>query len=340
MIYLDTTSAASWRHASGLARVSRRLLEELGEGARAARWPGMKTAPGRSDWLLTPELFSEAERPGITAFIDRRPCRFAAIYHDAIPIKHPSITWPKSVERHPGYMKLLSKFDRVWAVSAASREELLGFWRWQGLANTPQVEVLHLGADAGGTPRRRREPGGSVRRAPRLVCLGILEPRKNQSLMLDACMSLRQEGIDMELHLVGRVNPHFGRDLAARVGRLRRDWPGLHHHGQMGDAALTELIAGARATVFPSIAEGCGLPLLESLWLGVPCLSSDIPSVLENAAGGGCVVVAANDLEGWRRALRSVLTDDALHARLTLEASGRPLPTWAEAAAALRRVLG
>ena len=129
---------------------------------------------------------------------------------------------------------------------------------------------------------------------------------------VDACMSLRQEGIDMELHLVGRVNPHFGRELAARVGRLRRDWPGLHHHGQMGDAALTELIAGARATVFPSIAEGCGLPLLESLWLGVPCLSSDIPSVLENAAGGGCVVVAANDLEGWRRALRSVLTDDAL----------------------------
>ncbi|MFZ1056620.1 MAG: hypothetical protein WAN79_13195, partial [Opitutaceae bacterium] len=101
MIFFDTTSASSWRHSSGLARVSRRLLEELGGSAKGAQWPGIAAMPGRADSFLTPELFSEPERPGFTAFIEKRPCRLAALFHDAIPLKHPEITWPRSVERHP-----------------------------------------------------------------------------------------------------------------------------------------------------------------------------------------------------------------------------------------------
>ena len=116
MIYLDTTNASSWSHGSGLARVSRRLAAELGDAATCVRWPELPRAR-QDDWYLTPELFSEAERPGFGEFLKRRPCRLAAIYHDAIPIRFPDITWPASVGRHPSYMKLLSRFDRVWAVS-------------------------------------------------------------------------------------------------------------------------------------------------------------------------------------------------------------------------------
>jgi glycosyltransferase involved in cell wall biosynthesis len=338
MILFDTTSASSWKHASGLARVSRRLLEELGPSARAARWPDLATPSSASDWILTSELFSEAERPGIGAFLDRRPCRIAAIYHDAIPIKHPSITWPKSVERHPAYMKLLARFDRVWAVSAASRDELLGFWKWQGIAAPPPVEVLPLGADWPNFPRARAGVG-SPPTAPRIVATGILEPRKNQSVLLDACTALRLEGLEVELHLVGRVNPHFGAPIAKRVKALSAQWPGLRHHTDLGDAGLAALLRSARATAFPSIAEGCGLPLLESLWMGVPCLCSDIAPLVENAAGGGCLVVAGNTLEGWKQAIRSVLTEEPLHARLVAEASSRELPTWAGAASILREAL-
>jgi glycosyltransferase involved in cell wall biosynthesis len=338
MIFFDTTNASSWGHASGLARVSRRLRDELGGAARGARWPEIGSLPGESDWILTPELFSEAERPGLTAFLDGRPCRMAAIYHDAIPIKLPAITWPKSVERHPAYMKLLARFDRVWAVSRASREELLGFWKWQGVSNPPPVDVLPLGADWPGIPR----PGGAVAEnaaAPRIVSIGILEPRKNQAVLLNACEALWAEGVRMELHLVGRVNPHFGKPIAERVEAMRARRPGLRHHSRMDDARLAGLVQSARATAFPSLAEGCGLPLLESLWLGVPCVCSDIAPLLENAAGGGCSVVAGNSLEGWIAAIRGILVDDALHARLAAEASGRALPTWAGSASVLREAL-
>jgi len=338
MIFFDVTEVSAWRNASGLARVSRRLRAELGGAAVPSRWPAMRAAPGPADWLLTPELFSEAERPGFTAFLERRPCRLAAIYHDAIPIKHPATTWPRSVERHPSYMKLLARFDRVWAVSAASRDELLGFWRWQGIAEPPPVEVLALGADWDGLPREAA-PAGGAPGPSRIVSVGILEPRKNQAVLLDACGELRREGLEMELHLVGRVNPYFGRQIAARVAAMRAEWPGLRHHARMDDAALAGLVRTARLTALASVAEGCGLPLLESLWLGVPCACSGIAPFLESASAGGCEVVAANDVAGWKGALRRMLTDGAHRARLAGEARNRPLPTWAGAARVLREAL-
>ncbi len=338
MIFLDTTSASSWKHASGLARVSRRLVDEFGGAATAAAWPDIAALPAKSDWILTPELFSEAERPGFTAFLDQRPCRMAAIYHDAIPLKFPDITWPKSVERHPGYMKLLARFDRVWAVSAASRSELLGFWKWQGITRPPPVDVLALGSDWKGVPRQSASPG-TAGGLPRIVSVGILEPRKNQSVILDACASLRREGLEMELHLVGRLNPHYGMPLAHKVAAMASEWEKLHYHPKMDDARLAALVRSARATAFASIAEGCGLPLLESLWLGVPCVCSDIAPLLENAAGGGCSVVAGNSVAGWTDALRRILKDDAAHARLSGEAAARELPTWSGAARVLREAL-
>ena len=338
MILFDTTSASSWRHSSGLARVSRRLKDELGDAATAGRWPEIARRPSKTDWIFTPELFSESERPGFGAFLDRRPCRLAALYHDAIPIKHPGITWPQSVARHPGYMKMLSRFDRVWAVSSASRDELLGFWRWQGISHPPAVDVLPMGADWAGIARSSASAGAGVGPG-RIVSVGILEPRKNQGVIVEACEALRLEGLEMELHLVGRVNPHFGGPIARRFAEAAVRWPGLRHHAHMGDAELADLVRSARATAFASIAEGCGLPLLESLWLGVPCVCSGIAPLAENAAGGGCLVVAGNDAAGWTEGLRRVLTDDALRSGLAEEASSRELPTWADAARALREAL-
>ena len=337
MIYFDVTKTGAVGHRSGLTRVSARLAAGLGDAATAVRWPAWDRAAVRADdWLLTAELFSEEERPGFTAFLENRPCRLAAIFHDAIPLKHPHITWPQSVARHPGYMKLLARFDRVWAVSEASRDELMGFWRWQGVEQTPPVEVLALGADFNSTPRITRRAGNA---APVLLGVGIVEPRKNQTFLLEVCEELWTEGLKFELHLVGRVNPHFGPPIMARIGALQRRFSGLHFHGAASDTVVAQLYATARASVFPTVAEGCGLPLLESLWMGVPCVCSDLPVLRENSAGGGCLPVALNDRAKWKATLRRVLQEDPLHAILTSEATSRALPTWAESAATLRRAV-
>jgi glycosyltransferase involved in cell wall biosynthesis len=342
MIYFDVTKAGSSGHRSGLMRVSARLADGLGAAATEVRWPEWKRSVAANDWFFTGELFSAEERPGFADFLAAHPCRFAAIFHDAIPLKHPHITWPQSVARHPGYMKQLARFDRVWAVSEASRTELIGFWHWQGLEKTPPVDVLALGADFNASPRviggavpSPRDPGD----LPSLLCVGIVEPRKNQSFLLDVCEDLWGEGLRFELHVVGRVNPHFGKPIVARLRSLAKKFPGLHFHEAASDAQVGRLYASARATVFPTIAEGCGLPLLESLWMGVPCVCSDLPVLRENADGGGCLPVALNDRAAWRDALRRVLTDGAGQAKLAKEAATRSLPTWTAAAETIRRTL-
>ena len=344
MIYFDVTKAGKAGHRSGLTRVSVRLVEEFGPGVVPVVWDeGWRDLKRRApvgltqgDWILTAELFSEEERPGFGEFLRARPCRMAAMFHDAIPLRHPDITWPQSVARHPSYMKLLAGFDRVWAVSEASRRDLSGFWRWQGVENTPSVEVIALGSDFNGRPRitgRQSAPGSSF------LCVGILEPRKNQLFLLEVCDRLWGEGLSFDLHLVGRVNPHFGGPIVARIDVLRRVRPGLHYHEAADDAKVGALYAGARASVFPTIAEGCGLPLLESLWMGVPCVGSDLPVLRENAGGGGCLTVAPGDTDAWVVALKRVLADETLNVRLGIEALTRPLPTWAEAARTLRAAL-
>ena len=336
MIFFDVTKAGGSGHRSGLMRVSGRLADELGAAATPIRWPAWNRQAAATDWFLTGEIFSPDERPDFDAFLGQRPCRLAAIFHDAIPLKHPRITWPQSVARHPAYMKMLSRFDRVWADSEASRRDLVEFWRWQGVEKIPPVEVLALGADFNAGPRVVTRPAATGRG---LLCLGILEPRKNQMFLLDVAEALWREGREFELHVVGRVNPHFGAPIVARIKALRRTFPGLHFHEAAGDGVVAQLYATTRAGIFPTIAEGCGLPLLESLWMGVPCVCSDLPVLRENAEGGGCVTVPPNDLAAWKDACRAVLTDDAWHAKLTREAATRPLPTWRDAAQALMRAL-
>lgn len=369
MIFFDTTKTGRPGRRSGLDRVSSRLREAFGPKAQAVVWEGRLRDPRTrnvltlrpGDAFLTSELFSEDERPGFTAFLEARPCPCAAIFHDAIPLQLPHITWPQSVARHPGYMKLLSHFDRVWAVSQTSRTDLLGFWQWQGIARTPPVDVIALGANFNATPRvtilphpatanlslRRgaslqpRSATSPIRSAPQLLCLGIIEPRKNQLFLLNVCEDLWAEGLAFELHVVGRVNPHFGAPTLARLKALRRSRKkSLHFHEAATDETVARLYASSRASVFPTIAEGCGLPLLESLWMGVPCVCSDLPVLRENSTGGGCVAVPVNDLTAWKDTLRRVLTDDAFHQKLCTQATERPLPTWNDVARTLASGLG
>ena len=337
MIYFDVTKTAGSRHVSGLLRVVRRLGEELGAAARPVRWESWDRRMDRGDWFLTAELVSEAERPGLGAFLREQRGQTAALFHDAIPLQWPHITWPQSVARHPGYLKMLGDFSRVAAVSRTSAEVLQGFWRWQGVTPLAEhVPAVTLGSDFDGGARRGPAPSAP---RPTLVSVGILEPRKNQLLLLEVAEALWNEGLEFELHLVGRVNPHFGRPLAERIKATRRRHAGLHFHAAPGDDGLARLLDRARAVLFPTLAEGCGLPLLESLWRAVPCVASDLPVLRENADDGGCLLLPVNDRAAWAAGLRSILQDDTLWRRLAAGAAERTLPTWGDTARNLRRWL-
>ena len=337
MIYFDVTKSAKSHHASGLMRVNRRLSEELGDAIEVVEWgkwdPSVAT---RGDWYLCTEIFDIDRRDGFGEFLAKPSCRTAAMFPDAIPLKFPNIVWPHSVARHPRYMHTLSRFDHVFGISEEVRQDLLGFWKWQGFDVATSTSVLPLGADFDGSNR------SSMKEAPPdpvLVCVGIVEPRKNQTFLLDVAESLWAQGITFELHLVGRVNPHFGREIVKRVSSLQKRFPQLHFHEAASDKVFAGLLERARAVVFPTIAEGCGLPVLEALWRGLPCVCSDLPVLVEHTQAGGCLSLRTNNLSEWEGGLTQILSDDKLWGDLAQQAATRELTTWADSAAEIRRQL-
>lgn len=343
MIYFDVTKMHAARQKSGLTRVSSRLLAEMRNEVvpvawRKGRFATVEAQPrsvafAANDWLLTVELFSGAERPGFREFIARPPCRLAAVFPDAIPLTHPHITWPHSVQRHPDYMKLLAGFDRVWGISRAVERDLTGFWTWQGVTVRAQTGAVELGSDFDGSARATVAPPAPRRGS--FLCVGIIEPRKNQAFLLDVAEALWRAGADFDLHIVGRVNPHFGESIVKRIKTLAKRERRLQLHVAANDAKLRELYAQASAVAFPTIAEGCGLPVIEALWRGVPCVCSDLPVLRENADHGGCVVAKTNDHADWAAKLGALVSDASLQQRLRAEAIARPLPTWKQTAESL-----
>jgi len=345
MIYYDVTKMGAARHKSGLMRVSSRVCEALGDAAHPVSWKSGRFVDGAEqavafradDWLFTVELFSGAERPGWREFVAAHPCRLGAVFADAIPLKFPHITWPQSVQRHADYMKLLAGFDRVWAISDYVRDELTGFWRWQGVPVRAEVRRIELGADFDTSPRATTPPRFAAR--PSLLCVGIIEPRKNQGFLVEVAEALWAEGVDFDLHIVGRVNPHFGAPIERRIRSVAKRERRLHLHVAAGDAKLRELYAGARGVVFTTIAEGCGLPVIEALWRGVPVVCSDLPVLRELTEAGGCLMAKVNDVADWTATLKPLLNDVSVANKLAQAAVARPLPTWAEAGVMLRQEL-
>jgi glycosyltransferase involved in cell wall biosynthesis len=340
MIWLDVTKTASVRHKSGLTRVTTRLREALGAAAREHRWPGRRawTAEARQDdWYLTAEVFAPRERPNFEAFVQEHPVRLGAIFHDTIPLELPHVTWPKSVGRHPLYLSMLADFDRVVAVSNHSRDRLVSFWKWQGRKVRAQVEVLASGADfvaeeGGGAPL----PAPPDPRArPQVLCVGILEPRKNQLFLLSVAETLWRQGLDFDLAFVGRVNPHFGRPIAQRIRRSR-----ARYLGAVPDEQLAALYREATVCAVPTLAEGNGLPLLEALWCGTPGIASDLPPLRENS-GAGCLLMPPGDEAAWANALREILASPAARQSLRDQAAARRpgLPRWSDTARALQSFL-
>lgn len=346
VFYFDITKAAGARHFSGLTRVSERLRHAIEK-----RWTGkfspviwnkkklFFSQPGSrdpvhissEDCFLTPEVFSSVERPGFYEGLKESRARCAAIFHDSIPLKHPDIIWPKSVERHPQYMEDLLEFNNVFSVSAASKEDLGNYWASLGKKETPPLRVLQLGADFfdHSNVKWRHRPVSP----PLILCIGILEPRKNQQEVLKVACGLWEAGLQFELHFVGRVNPHFGKPIEKEIKAIRRKGYPIHLHSKQNDELLLDLYSKTRFTVFNSYAEGFGLPVIESLWLGIPCLCNDLPSLRGFLPQPACQIVSnENELT---RALKSWLENPDLIDHATLCARKLTLPQWSDAAETL-----
>ena len=187
--------------------------------------------------------------------------------HDATPWLHPDTISPGMRYYYgPLYRQALRRVAAIVTVSNSARADLVA-----ALGVRPElIHVTHNGVDRHFL--EARAPLGP--RAPYLLAVGTLEPRKNLPVLLEAFRQLRADGRDLQLVLVGRRGWADSLPLGDLTAHVRLA-------GAIPDPELAELYAGAACFVLPSLYEGFGLSLAEAMATGTPAVASDIPALRE-----------------------------------------------------------
>jgi hypothetical protein len=135
--------------------------------------------------------------------------------------------------------------------------------------------------------------------------------------------------LSWKLYLVG--NRSAGGDAIAReVEEASKRDPRIQWRGVVDDAELHRLYSAADFTVYPSTIEGFGLPILESLWHGRPCICFREGVMGELARDGGCLTTDVNDAQALGETIMKLATDAGQYTRLAREAVERRIRTWGE----------
>lgn len=305
------------------------LGQKLSGGAR--RWLGQRPALPPASGLICPELFSPQVGSHLPELLAAVTGPRVAIFYDAIPLKFPELTPPGTVARFPAYLRELLLFDGVAAISEDSAASLRDYWRWLGAGDAPPVHAIPLGIDHPAGPAT----GAAIAppTIPRLLCVCTIEGRKNHLALLDACEALWGEGLVFELQLVGLARADTAGPALARINQLKNAGRPLRFTGSVPEAELRAAYRACTFTVYPSIIEGFGMPVLESLSYGKPCVCSGHGALGESAHGGGCLPLESVHAASLAAALRRLLGQPAELAALAAAARTRHLKTWPEYAA-------
>jgi glycosyltransferase involved in cell wall biosynthesis len=301
---------------------------------RAARLLGRRITPlPANSGLIVPEVFSPVVARALPALFAAARGPRVALFHDAIALRLPELTPTKTVARFPAYLVELLAFDGIAAVSEDSAAALTDYWRWLGAAQPPPVRAIPLGVDVPASPPPRLAAaavGNAV-----VLSVGSIEGRKNHLALLEACERLWTGGATFTLHLVGLAHPQTGAAAVQCIRELQAKGRPLRYDGPAPDAELEDAYARCTFTAYPSLQEGFGLPVIESLVHGKPCICSARGALGESARGGGCVPLEHVGADELAAAIGRLLRAPAEVEALAAAARRRSFRSWAEYSAAL-----
>ena len=329
-----------WRELEGWEDDNLRAPEAAAR--RGATWPlpvRLRAGAGRllgrkprslpdNSGVIVPEIFSPATAQALPELFAASRGPRVALFHDAIALKFPELTPSGTVARFPAYLIELLGFDGIAAISEDSRASLLDYWQWLGVAHCPPVHAIPLG-----TMTQLRARTGDMSPAPGppvVLSIGSIEGRKNHLALLNACEELWQKGEHFELHLIGMAHPKTGASALARIRDLQAARRPIRYDGPVSDDHVEAAYRACTFTVYPSLIEGFGLPVVESLSHGKPCICSSRGALGESARGGGCIGLDRVDASSLGAAIGRLLHRSEELSALRLQAQARRFKTWSE----------
>lgn len=245
----------------------------------------------------------------------------AITIHDVVPWTNPQTLTSRGVSWHKAMAARAFKYaDAVVVPTHSVANEL--------------AEIIDFGdrvrVIGGAVSSKLRVPVDAAARAIELdlperylLTVGTLEPRKGLEPLIRS-LAL-PDTHDLPLLIVGP--PGWGDVDVASIASAAGLAPGrVRTLGYLSDANLAVALSRATAFVYPSLAEGFGLPVLEALSLGAPVIHSDVPALLEVAADAG-IVVERDDAAGYPERLAAavgrITSDDELAERMRFQGVDR-----------------
>lgn len=219
-------------------------------------------------------------------------------------------------ERSSSYketMESLKRADMVITVSEFSKNEIikyLPFLREKIRITRSGVSERFHPMDKGRMPEeiRKKYPWDDY-----ILYLGTLEdPRKNVELIVNAYAHLKKaKKTEKRLLLCGRIS-RYSRSLLQLIKKINLPGDIIVHSRWIPDSDIPYIYNKARLVLLPSLYEGFGLPVLESMACGKPIIVSDIPPLREVGSGAATFIDPKNQ-EELGRAIETLLSDDKLY---------------------------
>lgn len=288
-----------------------------------------RRTPKKIQWLFLPDIIFMDRGEDIRRYCRENHFEMADIFYDDIPYRMDDIYDVDRQDEHAKYMIRLADSVFISSISQYSTNCLQHFYKKTGITNA-NIVTLEIPGEFKSVQRVVKEQIPENDEI-QFICVSTLEPRKNHRTLIDACLLLEKSYPDLKFRLVMIGNKYPGHfDIAEYAGRVSKEHKCIQYLGVVSDEVMQEEIRKSAFTVYPSIMEGYGMPIAESLWQGKPCLCSGDGAMGEIAKGGGCYTVDITNIHEVADALYLLCTNHSLVHRLTTEAVTRKIVTWEE----------
>lgn len=235
-----------------------------------------------------------------------------AVVHDlAIHLYPEQFTYKDWLLLHVFSAYVAREADKIIAVSQATADDIKKYYgREKG------VSVAHHGVDKEKfyVPSEE-ERAKSVRSLeekyhkltkPYILYVGQIQPRKNIIRLVEAYEMLWEENKELKLVIAGG-HGWLKQPILDRVKKSKAK-ENILMLGRVPDELLPALYWQAEVFVLPSLYEGFGMPILESMACGCPVVTSDVSSMPEVAGEAG-VLVNPKKVESIRRGIKEALNN-------------------------------
>ncbi len=247
---------------------------------------------------------------------DSLQCKSIVTIHDLIPLKQSKFMTQQAASTLRKNLHIsINRADIIITVSKFTKGEIVE------LFNIPEekIRVVYNGIAPIFQPIKDKIKIESIKakynvKGPYLLFVGNIEPRKNLETLIHACVRLWNSTIYKYPLLVVGHKDWFYKNVWEVVRKLKAE-DAVIFTGVVDNDDLPFLYSGADVFVFPSLAEGFGIPVIEAMACGTPVIAANCTSLPEIVADAGLLVDPLNS-EDLAESIHSVLSKISLRQKL------------------------